>query len=159
MNQQVNPLALDSSDKLLISRLFSTQYNPHSIDSFLAGVFQIYSDVDVVEGLDVDKENFDKYGIRQSICSMMNNLWSNKEYHDAICKLVNDVEGQRRELAKKFLGTLLNDAIMLLEDSLGRLVDVRQLQLAMDNVTEWNAQTPEKFVLHFILFFVLSLTL
>jgi len=35
---------------------------------------------------------------------------------------------------------VLNDAIMLLDDSLGRLIDIRQIQLAMENAIEWNSQ-------------------
>jgi hypothetical protein len=96
----------------------------------------LYSDVDVIEGLDVDKEDFDKYNVRRDIALLFDFYWQIPQFKQSLKKEVDT------PVYIKFVSTVLNDSIHLLDDSLGRLVDIRQLQLAMANVAEWEKQDP-----------------
>lgn len=118
---------------LLYSLLGNKLLQNHS----LVGLTSLYVDVDIVEGLDVDKEKFDKYNVRQSLAMLFNELW---QYPDFVSSCIAEAE---TPLFSKFIGTVINDSIHLLEDSLGRLMDIRQLQLAMQNLDEWNSQGSE----------------
>eukprot|EP01114_Cavostelium_apophysatum_P010870 TRINITY_DN2500_c0_g2_i1.p1 TRINITY_DN2500_c0_g2~~TRINITY_DN2500_c0_g2_i1.p1 ORF type:complete len:1245 (-),score=372.21 TRINITY_DN2500_c0_g2_i1:122-3856(-) len=102
-----------------------------------AGLMIIYNDVDIVEGLDVDKENFDKYSVRRNISFLLNDLWQIPAFK------VSFKRESGSDYFAKFLGTVLNDSIHLLEDSLGRLIDIKQLQIAMADTNEWDHQDPE----------------
>lgn len=157
-----NPHVLDMMDNMLFSRLFDNAASLNitvvqtgkessaspsavtaakssaAISQLVFGLFQIYSDIDIVEGLDVDKENFDKFHIRHDISILLTTLWSSgaQAYKDLIKGAI--VSGS--PISAKFMATLLSDASFLLDDSLGRLMDIRQLQLAMEDTVEWNKQ-------------------
>lgn len=113
------------------------QENKLAQNNLAYGLMIIYVDVDIIEGLDVDKENFDKYSLRRylnvfysqfnfrNIAMLLNDLWQTVAFKQSFKK-----ECKSNHFSK-FINTVLNDSIHLLEDSLGRLVDIRQLQLAM----------------------------
>lgn len=95
--------------------------------------------MDVVEGLDVDKDNFDKYSVRRNLAFLLNDLWELDSFRDSFRATARS----HSQNFTKFIGTVVNDSIHLLEDSLGRLIDIRQLQLAMQDTQEWSKQDPE----------------
>lgn len=135
--------------------------------SLVLGLMCIYVDVDIVEGLDVDKEKFDKYSVRRNIASLLNDSWEIADFRESFLR-----EAKSQIYLKfvgmylytdltlvtftpiplhlsivflsylAYLGTVINDAIHLLEDSLGRLMDIRSLELAMADQREWDTQDP-----------------
>lgn len=116
---------------------FVFQENKRAQAELAPALMSIYVDVDVVEGLDVDKEKFDKYSIRRNINLLLNDLWDLPNFKNSFR------EQTKTERFSKFISTVVNDSIHLLEDSLGRLRDIRQLEIAMKDTNEWNSQDPE----------------
>jgi len=110
------------------------QENKLAQTSLAHGLMSIYVDADIVEGLDVDKENFDKYSLRRNIALLLNDLWNMSVFMTSFKK-----ESSSNHFSK-FINTVMNDSIHTLEDSLGRLVDIRTLQLAMADKEEWEKQ-------------------
>ncbi|PRP84051.1 P-type ATPase [Planoprotostelium fungivorum] len=105
------------------------------INTCTIGLINIYNDVDVVEGLDVDKETgFSKYGTRLGVSKIFNDLWENPIFLKDFLSHTEDLPFQ------KMIRILLQDSMHHLDDSLGRLMDIRQLQLAMEDKTEWDSQ-------------------
>ena len=117
-----------------------------------------YVDVGVVAGLDVDKENFDKYSVRKSIASLlMQLLMTPSDSPQLWAALHANVQLRRtagadaaaaaapREVRafNKFVDTVVNDLHHLLDDALGRLEDIRSLQLAKEARLEWEAQSEQ----------------
>jgi hypothetical protein len=154
-----NPMVLDMMDNMQFSRLYDnaaslelvviqggasqtqagTPAKPAAaITQLVFGLFRIYSDIDHVEGLDVDKENFDKFHIRQEVAVLLTRLWSGGA--QAYRELIRGALVSGSPVATKFMGILLQDASFLLDDSLGRLMDIKSLQTAMEDVMEWNKQ-------------------
>ncbi len=104
----------------------------------LSGIMLIYCDLDVIEGLDVDQEqSFDKYSVRRSLAVLLNDLWELPSFQQSL------KEEAKSRLFSNFISTVVNDSIHLLQDSLGRLVDIKQLQLAMSDTVEWSKQDNE----------------
>lgn len=92
-------------------------------------------DVDVVEGLDVDKEtNFSKYGTRLGVSRIFNDFWDVPDFKANFLSLADS------QPFLKMIRTLLQDSMHHLDDSLGRLMDIRQLEIAMQNQEEWAVQ-------------------
>lgn len=109
----------------------------HGSSSHDSGLINIYNDVDVVEGLDVDKETgFSKYGTRLGVSKIFNDLWDNPIFLKDFLSHTEDLPFQ------KMIRILLQDSMHHLDDSLGRLMDIRQLQLAMEDKMEWESQDP-----------------
>jgi hypothetical protein len=73
----------------------------------------IYCDVDIVEGLDVDKEKFDKYNVRRSLAVLLNDLWELPAFQKSFKQEAST------QLFSSFISTVVNDSIHLLQDSLG----------------------------------------
>lgn len=116
---------------------FAFQNNKLAQTELAPGLMMIYVDVDIVEGLDVDKEQFDKYNIRRGLALLLNDMWKIPIFRASFKKASQS--GQ----FGKFIGTVVNDLIHLLDDSLNRLIDIKQLQIAMEDKNEWNNQDPE----------------
>lgn len=156
-----NPHVLDMMDNMLFSRLFDNAAalnitmvqsssdsssvqaptagkSAAAITQMVFGLFRIYTDIDIVEGLDVDKENFDKFHIRHEIATLLTHLWSAGA--QAYRELIRGAIMSGSPISNKFMATLLSDASFLLDDSLGRLMDIKSLQTAMEDVVEWNKQ-------------------
>jgi len=122
----ISPLAIQYASAFQENKLAQT--------SLSHGLMLIYVDADIVEGLDVDKENFDKYSLRRNIALLLNDLWNMSIFKTSFKK-----EATSNHFSK-FINTVMNDSIHTLEDSLGRLVDIRTLQLAMADKEEWDKQ-------------------
>jgi ubiquitin-protein ligase len=104
-----------------------------------AGLVQLFMDVDIVEGLDVDKESFDKYNVRRACSVLLQEFWDNDEWKRHFLVFV----GEHESVYLRFCGALLNDTGHLLEDSLGRLVDIRLIEKAKEDTAAWDAQDDE----------------
>ena len=53
--------------------------NPTVRDKLGPALLLAYTAVDVVEGLDVDKDSFDKFSARQDITSLLTHLWGRQD--------------------------------------------------------------------------------
>ena len=60
------------------------QANPTVRDHLGPALLGTFAAVTVVEGLDVDKEDFDKYAARYEIAQLLRRLWSRPDCRDSI---------------------------------------------------------------------------
>lgn len=97
-----------------------------------------YCSVDIVEGLDVDKEEFDKFSARYEIVKLLESLWKRPDILPSI------LEECGRESFQSFLGAVLDTLLYVLKDGLLRLTNVRKLQCAKKCDEKWKELTPEQ---------------
>eukprot|EP01125_Pyxidicula_operculata_P001041 TRINITY_DN1092_c0_g1_i5.p1 TRINITY_DN1092_c0_g1~~TRINITY_DN1092_c0_g1_i5.p1 ORF type:complete len:1002 (+),score=201.44 TRINITY_DN1092_c0_g1_i5:636-3641(+) len=128
---------ITEQDKMLFSLVF-VKVEPTVRDNLIAGLVRTYLDIGDVEGLDVDKDQIDKYTVRKDIAGLLNHLWTQSDYNALIISVISGKNPEHQ--SQKFLSTVLSDSIMLLDDSLHRLTDIKTLQEAMDNKAVWDAQ-------------------
>ncbi|XP_078607185.1 uncharacterized protein LOC144879516 isoform X2 [Branchiostoma floridae x Branchiostoma japonicum] len=97
-----------------------------------------YVSVDVVEGLDVDKDDFDKYGSRFEIAKLLESLW---QWQDCRASVLNMCGTDKFQA---FLGAILDTLLYQLHDSLARLANVRKIQKAKEDEASWKALSIEE---------------
>jgi ubiquitin-protein ligase len=143
-NIKYNPHILNDEEKDRFGLLFNTK-DVNKINKMIMGLMRTYIDIGAVEGLDVDKDKMDKYSVRKDIAALLNKLWPIGNYKKHITDLIlaNSTGIVDQQMASRFLSTVLSDSIMLLDDSLHRLIDIKTLQEAMENTVAWNAQPLE----------------
>lgn len=106
----------------------------------LPSLIAAYAHADHVVGLDVDHDAYDKFTMRTHIDILLMELW-----RDPACAKSLDAVAMGTTLAEKilfsdFCGSVLNDLIYLLKDSLGRLEDIATLERSMGDKPAWEAQ-------------------
>ena len=62
------------------------QASPMVRDQLGPALLHTYAAVKVFEGLDVDKEDFDKYATRYEISQLLHRLWSREDCKDSILR-------------------------------------------------------------------------
>ncbi|XP_066289548.1 uncharacterized protein [Branchiostoma lanceolatum] len=98
-----------------------------------SALLHTYVSVDVVEGLDVDKDDFDKYGSRFEIAKLLESLW---QWQDCRASVLNMCGTDKFQA---FLGAILDTLLYQLHDSLARLANVRKIQKAKEDEASWRA--------------------
>lgn len=99
-------------------------------------LLRTYVSVDVVEGLDVDKDTFDKYGARVEIGELLKRLWFRIDCRSSIIRQCGT------ELFQSFLNAILDTLLYMLHDSLSRLANVKKIEALKANNKDWSALTP-----------------
>jgi len=130
---------LNEEEKLAFGNVF-LRADEQTTKKLITGLMRIYIDIGDVEGLDVDKDKMDKYSVRRDICDMLNKLWPTGDFKKVFLQTIKSANSSDQLSSEKFLSTVLSDSIMLLDDSLHRLYDIKSLQEAMANTAEWNSQ-------------------
>lgn len=97
-----------------------------------------YCSVDIVEGLDVDKEEFDKFSARFEIVKLLESLWKRP---DILPSILEECGG---ESFQSFLGAVLDTLLYVLKDGLLRLTNVRKLQCAKKCDEKWKELSVEE---------------
>jgi hypothetical protein len=95
-----------------------------------------YVAVDTAEGVDVDKEDFEKYGARSSIMNILTGLWSRGDCRGSILRECGTSRFQA------FLHSLLDMLSYCLHESLCRLRDVGTFEKRKMDSTYWNSLSP-----------------
>ncbi|XP_070185437.1 uncharacterized protein [Littorina saxatilis] len=94
-------------------------------------LLRTYVNVDVVEGLDVDKDTFDKFNSRVQIGQLVQKLWSRSDCRASI------LDQCGTELFQKFLDSILDTLLYMFHDSLSRLANVKKVETLKANEAEW----------------------
>jgi hypothetical protein len=102
------------------------QASPTVRDHLGPALLHTYAEVNVVEGLDVDKEDFDKFATRFEIARLLLRLWQREDCRQSILKACGGPKFQA------FLGAIYDTLLYQLNDGLSRLVNVRQQEVAKD---------------------------
>ncbi|XP_031568634.1 uncharacterized protein LOC116303263 [Actinia tenebrosa] len=100
-------------------------------EKLASGLIHTYTSVDVVEGLDVDKEEFDKFSSRTEIVNLLEYLWRDPESRGMLTSRCGKDEIQG------FLSAILDTLFYLLNDGLLRISNVCKLQKSLEDKKAW----------------------
>ncbi|KAL9975428.1 hypothetical protein ACROYT_G012589 [Oculina patagonica] len=107
-------------------------------DKLGPALIHTYSSVDIVEGLDVDKEEFDKFSARFEIIKLLEILWNRP---DCLPSILGEC-GQ--ESFQSFLGCVLDTLLFVLKDGLLRITNVKKVQCAKQCDEKWKELSLEQ---------------
>ena len=107
--------------------------------SLCPALIRAYVAMDAVEGLDVDRDRFDKFHTRDVIARLIGELWRIDACVDSVAKLGREEEEARDGdggaggtggpgLFEEFASCMLGDLMYVLQDSLDRLGSVSDMQ-------------------------------
>jgi ubiquitin-protein ligase len=123
--------------------------NPAARRSLAPALITAYASLDAVEGLDVDRDAFDKFTVRHKIARLLGELWAQPECAASVAAMAaahagagGSVGGGSAEDSPfgAFASAALLDLMYLLQDALARLVDIRDVQAAQADEAAWSAQ-------------------
>lgn len=103
-------------------------------------LIRAYSRMDAVEGLDVDRDKFDKFHTRDVIARLLQELWRIEECVESVAQLRGgdgSSNGDGGELFADFTGCVLGGLMYVLQDSLDRLTSVAEMQRARADTEAW----------------------
>eukprot|EP00011_Vannellida_sp_DIVA3-517-6-12_P012934 CAMPEP_0114624314 /NCGR_PEP_ID=MMETSP0168-20121206/10704_1 /TAXON_ID=95228 ORGANISM="Vannella sp., Strain DIVA3 517/6/12" /NCGR_SAMPLE_ID=MMETSP0168 /ASSEMBLY_ACC=CAM_ASM_000044 /LENGTH=1097 /DNA_ID=CAMNT_0001835587 /DNA_START=53 /DNA_END=3343 /DNA_ORIENTATION=- len=81
---------------------------------------------------------FEKFSVRYELAYVMKFLWKIPGHHEAFLKECEDAD-----LFMRFISSILNDAIFLLDESLEKLAKIRAIELERRDQEAWAAQPEE----------------
>lgn len=106
----------------------------------LPALMAAYAHADHVVGLDVDRDQYDKFHLRGCIDALLMELW-----RDPTCGQSLTAAAQSRgALFADFVGAVLNDLMYLLKDSLQRLEDIHALEVSKADKARWEQVPPRE---------------
>lgn len=97
-----------------------------------------------VVGLDVDKDQYDKFHMRTCIDRLLMELWRDPTCAASLTALAEAGAGAGAQEFSDFIGAVLNDLLYLLKDSLHRLEDIHGLEASMADEAAWAALPPRQ---------------
>ena len=126
-----------STHELLVSSVLGS---PEAKAALCPALIRAYSVMDAVEGLDVDRDKFDKFHTRDVIARLLEELWRIDECVESVARLGAAEEGGG-ELFAEFTGCVLGDLMYVLQDSLDRLTSISEMQRARADTAAWSRLT------------------
>ncbi|KAG2383559.1 hypothetical protein C9374_004230 [Naegleria lovaniensis] len=117
----------------LIEYLPNHKYSQQHLTS---GLMNLYVDIEY------ESSFYEKFNYRYYISLLLKDLWQYNPYKQSFIKLSRHLEAHSKFM--KFFNVLLNDSIYLLDESLKDLQKIKEIQVVMDNTTEWNSMTQQQ---------------
>ncbi|KAJ1970184.1 Ubiquitin conjugation factor E4 [Dispira parvispora] len=106
--------------------------NPISLEYLAPALMRFYVEV---EHTGASSQFYDKFNIRYNISQVLKYLRKNEDHRRQIQERSKD-----ESFFIRFVNLLMNDTTYLLDESLTKLTEIRNLQQEMANVAEWSAQ-------------------
>ena len=119
-----------ATHELLVTSVLSSA---EAKSTLCPALIRAYSVMDAVEGLDVDRDKFDKFHTRDIIARLLEELWRTDECVQSVAELRND------DLFSDFAGCVLGDLMYVLQDSLDRLTHIAEMEKAKADEATWSA--------------------
>eukprot|EP00128_Syssomonas_multiformis_P018998 Colp12_sorted_trinity150504_noHs@3402 len=120
------------------TRLFETlKTNPLSVNYLGPALVQFYIEV---ENTGASRQFYDKFNIRYHISIILRSMWVMPHHQQKVIERARS----HKESFVKFVNLLMNDTTYLLDESLGKLSEIRDAQLLMDDKNRWEAESPER---------------
>ncbi|MEW5299691.1 MAG: hypothetical protein WDW36_002681 [Sanguina aurantia] len=146
---------LSPGQSALVAAVLGT---PAAQTQLLPALMRAYVGADYVVGLDVDTDNFDKFGMRSHIDRMFNELWQDSKIKESFRQLALAGSSTSAlaasastsaaaaaasvscaDVFSDYISTLLNGLLYLFKDSLDRLADINKIESSKANAAAWDA--------------------
>ncbi|KAF6135192.1 hypothetical protein GIB67_035263 [Kingdonia uniflora] len=114
------------------------ELNSLSLQYLVRILLKLYVDIEFTGS---HSQFYDKFNIRHNIVELLEYLWSVPNHRDAWKRIAKEEE---KRLYLNVLNFLINDSTYLLDESLSKILEIKELEAEMLNAAEWEKKTAEE---------------
>lgn len=102
-----------------------------SLEYLVRNLLKLYVDIEFTGS---HTQFYDKFNIRHNIAELLEYLWNVPSHRNAWRQIAKEEE---KGVYLNFLNFLINDSIYLLDESLNKILELKELEAEMSNTVEW----------------------
>ncbi|XP_007032650.2 PREDICTED: probable ubiquitin conjugation factor E4 [Theobroma cacao] len=118
----------------------STLFDGHqlSLEYLVRNLLKLYVDIEFTGS---HTQFYDKFNIRHNIAELLEYLWQVPSHRNAWKQIAKEEE---KGVYLNFLNFLINDSIYLLDESLNKILELKELEAEMSNSAEWERRSAQE---------------
>ncbi|XP_016453506.2 putative ubiquitin conjugation factor E4 [Nicotiana tabacum] len=118
----------------------STLFEGHqlSLEYLVKNLLKVYVDIEFTGS---HTQFYDKFNIRHNIAELLEYLWQVPSHRNAWRQIAKEEE---KGVYLNFLNFLINDSIYLLDESLNKILELKELEAEMSNTAEWERRPAQE---------------
>ncbi|CAN4082649.1 unnamed protein product [Withania somnifera] len=118
----------------------STLFEGHqlSLEYLVRNLLKLYVDIEFTGS---HTQFYDKFNIRHNIAELLEYLWQVPSHRNAWRQIAKQEE---KGVYLNFLNFLINDSIYLLDESLNKILELKELEAEMSNTAEWERRPAQE---------------
>lgn len=118
----------------------STLFEGHqlSLEYLVRNLLNLYVDIEFTGS---HTQFYDKFNIRHNIAELLEYLWQVPSHRNAWRQIAKEEE---KGVYLNFLNFLINDSIYLLDESLNKILELKELEAEMSNTAEWERRPTQE---------------
>ncbi|CAL2250120.1 unnamed protein product [Prunus armeniaca] len=122
------------------SSITSTLFEGHqlSLEYLVRNLLKLYVDIEFTGS---HTQFYDKFNIRHNIAELLEYLWQVPSHQNAWKQIAREEE---KGVYLNFLNFLINDSIYLLDESLNKILELKELEAEMSNTAEWERRPAQE---------------
>jgi len=122
------------------STAMSTLFEGHqlSLQYLVKNLLKLYVDIEFTGS---HTQFYDKFNIRHNIAELLEYLWQVPSHQNAWRRIAKEEE---KGVYLNFLNFLINDSIYLLDESLNKILELKELEAEMSNTAEWEQRPAQE---------------
>lgn len=122
------------------SKATGTLFEGHqlSLEYLVRNLLKLYVDIEFTGS---HTQFYDKFNIRHNIAELLEYLWQVPSHRDVWRKIAKEEE---KGVYLNFLNFLINDSIYLLDESLNKILELKELEAEMSNTVEWERRPAQE---------------
>ncbi|KAK9054028.1 hypothetical protein SSX86_025104 [Deinandra increscens subsp. villosa] len=122
------------------SSVTSTLFEGHqlSVGYLVKNLLKLYVDIEFTGS---HTQFYDKFNIRHNIAELLEYLWQVPVHQNAWKQIAKEEE---KGVYLNFLNFLINDSIFLLDESLNKILELKELEAEMSNTVEWEQRPAQE---------------
>ncbi|CAL9770215.1 unnamed protein product [Musa acuminata subsp. burmannicoides] len=109
-----------------------------SLDYLVRNLLKLYVDIEFTGS---HTQFFDKFTIRHNIAELLEYLWDVPSHRNAWRQIAREEE---KGVYLNFLNFLINDSIYLLDESLNKILELKEIEAEMANSAEWERRPAQE---------------
>lgn len=122
------------------SSVTSSLFEGHqlSVQYLVKNLLKLYVDIEFTGS---HTQFYDKFNIRHNIAELLEYLWQVPVHQNAWKQIAKEEE---KGVYLNFLNFLINDSIFLLDESLNKILELKELEAEMSNTAEWEQRPAQE---------------
>jgi ubiquitin conjugation factor E4 B len=118
----------------------STLFEGHqlSLEYLVKNLLKLYVDIEFTGS---HTQFYDKFNIRHNIAELLEYLWQVPSHRNAWRQIAKEEE---KGVYLNFLNFLINDSIYLLDESLNKILELKEIEAEMSNTVEWERRPAQE---------------
>ncbi|EEF29477.1 ubiquitin-protein ligase, putative [Ricinus communis] len=109
-----------------------------SLEYLVRNLLKLYVDIEFTGS---HTQFYDKFNIRHNIAELLEYLWQVPSHRNAWRQIAREEE---KGVYLNFLNFLINDSIYLLDESLNKILELKELEAEMSNTAEWEQRPAQE---------------